>query len=104
MARYVWFWMIWLARRPLNRRAELFLISLLPAAVRGSAKEEMLRRSRFFRKIGLRVMTFMMNIVLAALLLSITARVAFSLMDSGMLTVPEEVKARINQPSDSDRR
>ena len=89
-------------RRPWMRKLQDSTIAWLPEEARKRAAHNMMRQNRFARRFGLRVINFSLNLLLGSILLSMTAGCVMGLMENGVFTVPDEIKARIpNQDNDS---
>ncbi len=54
----------------------------------------MMRQNRFARKIGFPLMKFMMNLLLASILLTTTFLAAMNMADHGYLTMPWKMRRR----------
>lgn len=86
LARYVWAWSLWLMRRPwmkaLQRRGE----GLLPEPWRAGARASHIRQNRLARRMGLPMITFAMNLILASVALTLCYIAVLALYASGVLT------------------
>lgn len=74
IARRLWFAILWAVRRPSSRRFQRQLVALVPERFRATFVRRMMAQERFARRIGLKVLTFVVNLFLlsvsAGLLLS----------------------------------
>lgn len=83
-ARWVWFWMLWLIRRPYFRRAQQ---RLGPPNKKSAAYKS----EKWARRNGLLVLTVAMNVLFGATLLTVIFVIVTQLYISGALQVPDEV-------------
>lgn len=95
LARLLWRALLWFMRRKWMKRLEGGYVQLAPPSLRGATRRAMLRRKRVSRRIGLPMLTFMMNLVIACLLISCTFSVAMYLFEHGYLSVPYRLRRRL---------
>ncbi len=91
MARRLWIAMLWLMRRPWMKTFQRRTIEICPPRFQESAKSSQMKQNRFARRIGLPMLTVMMNLVLASLVLTLCFEVALNLYESGYLTMPRNL-------------
>ncbi len=95
MARMIWRAILWLMRRKWMRSLQHFSMRLLPVRIREKAWNNMVRQNRFARRIGLPMLTFMMNLVLGSLIITGTFMTAMRLYDTGYLTIPYHLRKHL---------
>lgn len=69
--------------------------SLFPERMREQAAQSMVRQNRFARRIGLPMLIVSFNLLLASCALTICFMSALRLYESGVLTVPDEIRERV---------
>ena len=85
IARNLWWGSLWLMRRSWMRRLQMASISWLPAPVAGRARANLVRQNALGRRIGLRLINFMVLLILVSLTAQIVYSVAIYLVSSGVL-------------------
>lgn len=88
MARELWWAMLWLMRRRWMKRLQRASLRLVPTERRPRALESMRRQNALARKLGLPILVFAMNLVLASLIITGAFLLLLSLENSGALRVP----------------
>ncbi len=94
LARNLWWAMLWLMRRPVLKRLRRYAPMLAPRDSRDRIRRRMIDQDRFARRHGLGVLRFALSVLLASLTVTVTMAAVLQLYDSGMLTVPDSVRAR----------
>ncbi len=92
LARIIWRAMLWLMRRRWMKTLQRKSIELFPRKMRANARESMARQNRFARRIGLPMLTFMMNLVVGSILITACFLTALHLFESGFLTIPHRFR------------
>lgn len=95
MARWIWWWALWLMRRPGLKRLQRGAENLIPARHREAARRSNTRQNRFARRYGLPILRFSLNILLASILLTGCFRAALHLVDTGVLIMPSSLRERV---------
>ncbi len=93
-ARQLWFITLWIMRRRWISSIQRWAINRAPAERRAKAIEGLKKQNRFARRIGLPLMTFVMNLCLASIFLNIIYHAALSFVESGALDVPDAIRER----------
>ena len=70
-------------------------IEIVPERFRASARSSQMRQNRFARRVGLPVLTVMMNLVLGSIIITTCFEIAMNLYESGYLSMPKEIKERL---------
>jgi hypothetical protein len=95
LARWLWAYSLWLIRRPWMKRLQRSALSLVPEGRRAASTEGIRRQNRFARRYGKRILSFAIACMLASLMLTFTFQLALLLLDSGVLTMPDEIRQRV---------
>lgn len=91
-ARWLWFWMLWLMRRPWMRRLQRRWLLMVPEHRRARALESMVAQNRFALRYGLRTLVVCFNVLYASIALTVVYSVVVRLYLSGALTFPHEAQ------------
>ena len=86
--------MLWLMRRSWMRNVQAKSIAWLPATTREKAYRSMVRQNVFARRIGLPLMTLMMNLLIGSLILTAVWFASLWLIEHGILSVPDDIRER----------
>ncbi len=79
-------------RRPWISRVQRWAIAVTPESRRDRALEGLKKQNRFARRIGLPLMTLVMNLCIASILLNVIYHAALSFSQSGAIDVPESLR------------
>lgn len=90
MARLLWWYMLWLMRRPWMKALQRRWLTWVRPHKRVAAKKAVLKQNKWARKWGLRTLSIAMNVVLASLIITITYLVAINLYEVGAFEVPKK--------------
>lgn len=85
LARFCWWWMLVLMRRPWMKRLQRGWISRYPPTKRDKAWNSFKRQNRFARRYGLKLLTISLNILFISFFVTMTFRVVVWLYESGFL-------------------
>jgi hypothetical protein len=99
LARHLWGAMLWLMRRPWIKWLQRKSWHLFPDRFKPRARRSLNRQNRFARRYGLRMLTATLSLFLASIAVTACFMFALYLIDSGALTVPEDVRARADTMS-----
>ncbi len=94
LARHLWGAMLWLMRRPWIKFLQRKSWHIFPASMQPRARVSFNRQNRFARRYGLRMLTATISLFLASMAVTACFMFALYLIDSGTLTVPDDVRAR----------
>ena len=92
MARHLYFWCLWIAKHPAVHRIQRHMMGRMTPEKRRKAELNLYRQNRFARRIGLPMLTVMMNLILASIIISVVFRASLALFESGILTPPDKIK------------
>jgi len=95
MARIVWRGMLWLMRRSWMKWLQRATTQIVPVKFRALARQSQVRQNRFARRIGLPMLTFMMNLVLGSIVITLCFETAMRLYESGYLTIPRHLRRQL---------
>lgn len=95
LARRLWWALLWLMRRPWMKRLHRATAAWLPEGARRRARRSIVRQNRLARRYGLMTLTFSFNLLLASLALTLTFMAALHLYESGVLTLPDDLRDRL---------
>ncbi len=84
LARYTWWGMLWLMRRPVMRRLQTGMPKMFRPASREKVWRSHLRQSAFARRHGLALLTFMYTLLLLSAAFTAIYFAVLDLLDSGM--------------------
>ena len=91
MARLLWWYILWLMRRPWMKRLQhRWLTHIVRERKRAKAREDVLRQNRFARKWGLKGLTVIMNFVLASLIFTLVYLISVNLYEAGVFEGPKK--------------
>jgi hypothetical protein len=90
LARLIWWYMLWLMRRPWMKALQKRWLTWVRESKRDSARIAVRRQNRWARKWGLPLITISVNLLLASVLLTMVYLLAINLYESGAFTVPAE--------------
>jgi len=96
IARRLWWASLWLMRRTWMRRLQRGAERFIPERRRPKSRAALRRQNRLARRIGLPMLTFVMNLLLASILLQTLFMLSLRLAESGALTIPDEYRERSN--------
>lgn len=99
LSRIVWWWSLWLMRRPWMKGLQRKAINLIPKHRRAKSRASILRQNRFARRWGLPVINLSITLLLASIVLSACFQVALYMYDSGVLTMSSELRDRVEEGS-----
>ena len=85
IARNLWWGSLWLMRRRWMRHLQSSAIAWLPAKQAERAHLNLVRQNALGRRIGLRLITFMVLIILLSLAIQLVYSAALYLVSSGIL-------------------
>lgn len=95
LSRFVWWWSLWLMRRPWMKRLQRKAFNLLPERRRAASRASILRQNRFARRWGLPILNVAITLLLASAALTVCFQVALYMYDSGVLTMSQELRDRV---------
>ncbi len=95
LARLIWFGILWLMRRKWIKAIQKKSVRILPKGMRARAWACLVRRNRYFIRIGLPMLKFLMNLVVGSLIITSTFLTAMRLFESGYLTIPWRMRRRL---------
>lgn len=75
-------------RRPSMRRLQAASLRWLPETRRARAWDSIRRQNRFARRIGLPLLTVMVNLLLASVTVTVAFRLVLAWVQSGLLEAP----------------
>jgi hypothetical protein len=67
----------------------------LPEGKRARAEQSLIRQNRFARRVGLTMLTVTINVFFASVAITATLSLSLRLIESGVLTMPDEVRDQI---------
>jgi hypothetical protein len=85
IARRLWWVSLWLMRRRWMRRIQSASIAWMSPERAGRARHSLVRQNAFARRIGLRMLTGVVLLVLVSVAIQFVFSVALYLVDSGVL-------------------
>ena len=95
LARFTWWWCLWLMRRPWMKALQRRSRFLFPPDKRGKAHESFIKQNAFARRNGVRILTGAYSIMLGIFVIEIAYSVALNLYVSGFFNVPDSVSRRL---------
>jgi len=90
MARLLWWYMLWLMRRPWMKRLQKAWLKFVPEGRRVRANDSLRSQNRWALKYGLRLLTGAMNFLIASMLVTILYLVAINLYEAGSFQVSKK--------------
>lgn len=100
LARWLWYWMLWLMRRPAVRRMQLRSAHVFGKGREAEVLASMRRQDRLARKYGLRIITVCTNVLVASVLVTGTYMLVLYMDEVGMLSLPMSKQKRIEKRFD----
>lgn len=94
LSRYIWRGMLWFMRRPIMKHLRRSSWERLRSPHRERVRDSVLRQDRFARRYGLSILRWILNGVLAVLMVGATLWIALRLFETGALTAPDELRRR----------
>jgi hypothetical protein len=88
LARQLWWWMLWLMRRPWMKRLQRASMRWAGSDRESRLRQSLIRQNAFARHVGLWVLTFSINLLLGSIVVIGAFAAAIELRDSGLLTYP----------------
>ena len=85
IARKLWWASLWLMRRPWMRRAQMASLRWMSPARALRARQSLARQNAFARRIGLKLLTFVITLFFISLAIQIVFTSAVYLVESGVL-------------------
>lgn len=85
IARNLWWASLWLMRRPWMRRLQAASINWLPTPMATRARANLIRQNALGRRIGLRLINFMVLLILVSVAIQMVYSAAVYLVSSGVL-------------------
>ena len=92
MARLLWWYMLWLMRRPWMKALQRRWLTWVRESRRENAKRAVKRQNAWARKWGLPLLRGAMTVLLISVLITITYLIATNLYESGAFQVPQREK------------
>lgn len=100
LARRIWFFMLWLIRRPGSRILQRAAINLSPPHKREKVRASINRQEKFARKIGLPLLTFVINLFFVSVGLTFVLLFVLNAQAEGWLIIPTQ--EALNLPQEQD--
>lgn len=97
IARWIWWWCLWLMRRPWMKALQRRSRFLYPPSARGRATEALVRQNRFARRHGVSIISFVIQLFFAYAIVMYTFVVALSLYEDGFFALPPSVAHRVGR-------
>ena len=82
-------------RRRWTKAIQKQSLRILPKGMQEGAWNGLVRRNRYFRRIGLPMLKFLMNLVVGSMIVTCTFLTAMRLFESGYLTIPSPLRHRL---------
>lgn len=98
LARRFWWGILWLMRKPWMRRAQEAPLKYFSESFRTRALESNKRQNSLARKIGLPLITLLIDMIFAVLAISIAVQLLLMANDQGWLQAPDSVIERTANP------
>jgi hypothetical protein len=98
IARKIWGWMLWSIRRPAARKLQRAALNLIPESHRESAHKSAIKQEKFARKIGLPLLTFVINLFFVSVALTFMLLFILNAVADGWLVIPTREALNLDQP------
>jgi len=97
LARHIWYWMLWSIRRPMARKLQKAALRLIPESRRESARLQAIKQEKFARKIGLPLLTFVINLFFISVALTLLLLFILNATAEGWLVIPTREALGLDQ-------
>ncbi|MFM9873728.1 MAG: hypothetical protein ACKVQS_09725 [Fimbriimonadaceae bacterium] len=98
LARKIWGWMLWSIRRPAARKLQRAALNLVPESRREAAHQSAIKQEKFARKIGLPLLTFVINLFFISVALTLILLFVLNANAEGWLVIPTREALNLDQP------
>jgi hypothetical protein len=98
MARLLWWYLLWVMRRPWMKRLQKGWLNWVREAKRQGAAESVKKQNRWARRFGLPLLTLAMNLLLVSVILTVAYLTAINLYEAGAFSVPTTPQTSQLQP------
>ncbi len=93
MARLMWWYLLWVMRRPWIKRLQKSWIRIVPVKRRDLARRNLQSQNRWALKHGLSLLVIAMNFLLASVMVTLFYLIAINLYEAGSFEVPKKADA-----------
>jgi hypothetical protein len=97
MARLLWWYLLWVMRRPWMKRLQNGWLKLVPPKQREKADAIQKKQNRWALKYGLPTLQVAMNFVIASVALTLVYLIIVNLNEAGTFHVPQKSDATVAQ-------